>query len=504
MFNVKEFGAIGNGIVDDRASIQKAIAAAGNAGGDVFFPMGTYLVSSAGTAAFCIRLASKVKLIGESRAGSILKQANNLGSSVRLVQIESDDCSLNNLTLDGNKAKQSIDEQRHGIFVVRANRLLVENVTSQNFTGDGFYIGSKVSQVTFSNVLATLNGRSGIALAGNGNISDVNIINSTCISNAAQQIDSEPKTSLDRQGNPIIDTSAQVNNVTISGCLIDPGSSQEYAVTCSGGGPKDADRSHGWTITGNIIKGSVLVVWCDDVCITGNVIDNPKSAACVEIKRTAKNIIVTGNRLKLSQTTTPGVAAISVIGNKEGSIFDVPSLVSIANNTIGVSDPRCLSIIAQGADSVSIMGNQIDGGMIQVRATAFGSAVFRSAIVIGNTIANVKLSDINRTGSAIECVGDKQAPAAGRFAIVDISHNVIINSPLETAATALKQGIFFSNDSLFDDAIIIDGKKLNEDIQITMIGNHIHGSKAPLTNFPKVPYLTGGNRGAGAVFGRAQ
>jgi polygalacturonase len=76
MFNVKDFGAIGNGVVDDRASVQKAIDACGNAGGDVFFPMGTYLVSSAGTAAFCIRLASKVKLVGENRAGSILKQAN--------------------------------------------------------------------------------------------------------------------------------------------------------------------------------------------------------------------------------------------------------------------------------------------------------------------------------------------------------------------------------------------------------------------------------------------
>jgi hypothetical protein len=336
-----------------------------------------------------------------------------------LVQIESDDCGLSNLTLDGNKAKQSINEHRHGIFVRNAKHLTLENVTSQNFTGDGFYIGSEVNQVMFSNVLATLNDRSGIALAQMGKISDITIVNSQMIGNAKQQIDSEPKIPLDPQGNPIGDISAQVNNVTISGCLIDPGSSKDYAVTCSGGGSKDKDRSHGWTLTGNIIKGSVLVVWCDDVCITGNVIDNPTILPCVEIKRTAKNIAVTGNRLKLSQTTTPGVAAISVRGNKGGLIFDVPFFVSIANNTIGVSDPRCLSVIAQGADSVIIMGNQIDGGMIQLRATAFGSAVFRSAIIIGNTIANVKLSDINRTGSAIECVGDKQAPAAGRFAIVD-------------------------------------------------------------------------------------
>jgi hypothetical protein len=500
MFNVKDFRESGDD--GDSPSIQRAInACAAQGGGDVFFPVGIYSVKNTGSNAFCIKLLNKVRLVGESRAGSILKQAENLGLSVRLVQIESDDCTLSNLTLDGNKAKQSVNEQRHGIFVRNTKHLSIENVTSQNFTGDGFYIGSNVRQVMFSNVLATLNDRSGIALAGNGNISDINIINSTFISNAAQQIDSEPKISVDPQGNPIGGTQAQVNNVTISGCIIDPGSSKNYAVTCSGSGPKDTDRSHGWTLTGNIIKGSVLVVWCDDVCVTGNIIDNPSTKSCVEIKRTSKNIVVMGNRLKLSQTSTSGVAAISVVGKKEGSIFDVPSLVSIANNTIGVSDSFSLAVIAQGAESVAIMGNQIDGGAIQVRATAFGSAVFRSAMIIGNTIANVRLSATNTQGAAIVCTGDKQPPAAGRFSIVDISHNVIINTTTDTASASLKQGIYFDNNNLFDDQIILDGKKLNEDIQITMIGNHIHSGNAPLTNFPSVPYLTGGNRGAGAVFG---
>jgi hypothetical protein len=500
MYNVKDiaFEVIVNGSRDESASIQKAIKTCADAGGgDVFFPVGVYSLKNAGSNAFCIKLANKVRLVGESRAGSILKQAENLGSSVRLVQIESDDCGLSNLTLDGNKAKQSVNEQRHGIFVVSANRLLVENVTSQNFTGDGFYIGSNVRQVTFSNVLATLNNRDGIALANNGNISDVKIINSTFINNAVQQIDSEPKPLENAPEIPTENFLGQVNNVTISGCIIDPGNSDGYAVTCSGGSRKDKDRSHGWTLTGNIIKGSVTVVWCDDVCITGNIIDNPTTLPCVEIKRTAENIVVTGNRLKLSQTSTPNASAIFIYGAKT---FDTPSLVSIANNTIAVSDPRCFSVRAQGAESVSIMGNQIDGGLIQIRATAFGSAVFRSAMIIGNTIANVRLSETNSNGAAIVCTGDKQPPAAGRFSIVDISHNVIINSTLGSSATDLKQGIFFDNKSLFDEAIIIDGKKLNEDIQITMIGNHIHSGNAPLTNFPSVPFLTGGNQGAGAVF----
>jgi hypothetical protein len=488
MFNVKdiEYGAKGDGVADDRKAIQNAIDACGNAGGgDVFFPVGNYLVKDARNNAgnrslgFCIRLASKVRLVGENRTGSIIKQADNLDSSVRIVQIESDDCGLKNLTLDGNKAKQSVDEQRHGIFVRNAKHLEIENVTSQNFTGDGFYIGSNVNQVTFSNVLATRNGRSGIALAGSGNISDIQIINSKLINNAAQQIDSEPKISLDPQGNPIGDIPAQVNNVTISGCIIYPGDSKQFAVTCSGGGLEDQNRSHGWQLTRNIIKGSVRVVWCDDVSLTRNMIDNPTTKPCVEIYRSAKNIVVTGNRIsKTSTTEDASTAAISISGKKEGAMYDVPSLVSITNNSISVSDPRRLAVLAQGAESVSIMGNQIDGGGIQVRATAFGSAVFRSAIITGNTISNVR-------HYGIVCTGDKQPPAAGRFEIVDISHNVIDDpDPIGI----LKYGIYFETSSLFDDQIFFDGKKLNADIQIILIDNHIRSRNAPLTNFQSVPY----------------
>ena len=39
MHNVKDFGAIGNGIANDTAAVQRAI----DAGGMVYFPAGTYL-----------------------------------------------------------------------------------------------------------------------------------------------------------------------------------------------------------------------------------------------------------------------------------------------------------------------------------------------------------------------------------------------------------------------------------------------------------------------------
>lgn len=44
--NVKDFGAVGNGITDDTTAIQNAINARGNAGGTVYFPPGNYSITN--------------------------------------------------------------------------------------------------------------------------------------------------------------------------------------------------------------------------------------------------------------------------------------------------------------------------------------------------------------------------------------------------------------------------------------------------------------------------
>lgn len=59
VFNVKNYGAVGNGVADDKAAIQLAIDAAEVAGGIVLFPPGTYKVTGALGVA-----ASDVHLIG--------------------------------------------------------------------------------------------------------------------------------------------------------------------------------------------------------------------------------------------------------------------------------------------------------------------------------------------------------------------------------------------------------------------------------------------------------
>lgn len=65
-YNVKDFGATGNGTTDDTTSIQNAVNTAATTGGVVYFPPGSYLISST------INMLNWVALKGEGRASKII------------------------------------------------------------------------------------------------------------------------------------------------------------------------------------------------------------------------------------------------------------------------------------------------------------------------------------------------------------------------------------------------------------------------------------------------
>jgi len=107
--NVKDFGAIGNGSDDDTAAINATITAAG-IGGTVFFPKGTYFVSSK------LTMLANQAFVGEGgQNASIIKKGFN-GDLIDMVGY----CHLEDLSFDGNGA---------------------------SYTGRGIYIASGVAQV---------------------------------------------------------------------------------------------------------------------------------------------------------------------------------------------------------------------------------------------------------------------------------------------------------------------------------------------------------------------
>lgn len=170
--SVKDFGAIGNGINDDTAEIQAAIDAVYlRNGGEVFFPIGTYLVSST------IVVPQRVTLVGESSAfanqyinvqaaprGSTLFAATGMNSDI--VQIT---C---NLYVDGGILKETTlgtenRDARHfgGMrdMIVWGNRSTTAAPTAvdRNSTGHGILIRG-ARYVTIENVVSMFCGDDGM------------------------------------------------------------------------------------------------------------------------------------------------------------------------------------------------------------------------------------------------------------------------------------------------------------------------------------------------------
>lgn len=80
MFDVRDFGAKGDGIVDDRLAIQAAIdaAAIGGGTGTVFIPAGTYIIGTPSlTTNQPLIIPSNIRLIGEGIGCTILRLPDN-------------------------------------------------------------------------------------------------------------------------------------------------------------------------------------------------------------------------------------------------------------------------------------------------------------------------------------------------------------------------------------------------------------------------------------------
>jgi hypothetical protein len=131
--NVKDppYNAKGDGVTDDGVAIASAISDAG--GREVYFPAGTYLIGTG----HAINPSTRILLVGESRRGVIIKAGANIGTNPIL--LNSSSCSnsvIRNLTVDGNKANQSVAVNA-AIFLTFVENCVVDNVAVKNSSGMG-------------------------------------------------------------------------------------------------------------------------------------------------------------------------------------------------------------------------------------------------------------------------------------------------------------------------------------------------------------------------------
>lgn len=113
VFNVKEFGATGDGVSDDTAAIQKAINAAPDRS-TIYFPAGTYDVAN-----FFVKNRSALSFMGDERK-SVIRQKTG---AARIATFErSSDIIITKLAFDANGI-----HAYGGVVFYMANGVVIEN-----------------------------------------------------------------------------------------------------------------------------------------------------------------------------------------------------------------------------------------------------------------------------------------------------------------------------------------------------------------------------------------
>lgn len=149
--NVRDFGAVGDGVADDTLAIRAAMAAANI----VYFPAGTYLIKGTGTVATDgLQLKSNQTVYGDGAASIIQQHSScqyamsaNQGSggttnpADNMVNLVIRDLAFLNTT-------GTFSEFQHMLNLNAVTNVVVERCTFRGFRGDGIYLGS-------SNVAAT-------------------------------------------------------------------------------------------------------------------------------------------------------------------------------------------------------------------------------------------------------------------------------------------------------------------------------------------------------------
>src|SRR3989454_9374333 len=145
-FNPRAYGAKGDGAADDPPAINAALAAVPAAGGVLELSPGVYRITAP------IRLAKKIILAGAgftedpaatSRAAAVLVKDGDFDG----ISVEADACILRDFQLDGN-----VDNRGAGI-VVKAARVVLENVAVTNQGGVGVQIGGHQTNANLWRIL---------------------------------------------------------------------------------------------------------------------------------------------------------------------------------------------------------------------------------------------------------------------------------------------------------------------------------------------------------------
>lgn len=461
--NVSAYGAVGDGVTDDTAAIQAAIDAANVAGGTVYLPNGTYIVSdSAAPLAGCVEVKSNTRLVGESRGGVIIKLAADQPAFTRvLVSDSSVYASVENLTVDGNKDNQAFaEEHMSGLFIGNTMFFTMRNCSFVDCVGDGISVWANNTDTLIDSCYVTTCGRSGASMTGSGQ-RRVTFNKCQFTENLGQQIDMEAP------DGPFYD-------VTINDCYLkSPVGVDQIAVALSG--QEEDKQVVGIAFTNNVVVGPTLVRWVEGLRFIGNSCSNNPldNSGVFSMDGICERCTIVGNVFEASHSGS--AIAVSFTGRGLG---DTPTDIVFAHNIVH-STLGHFGVIIAGVDSISVHNNTIHTDAVTL-GDCHGISV-RSNFS-GEVMSRVEIRD--------NYVQDftKGIVAWGRLDVATghIADFICTGNNIEGNAS-----VWAFN---FDD----DGA--GAVLQATIYGNTQRNCYGTVEVWPQCPVLIGGQRGAGGMY----
>lgn len=447
-------GAIPDDEIDDRAAIQATIDACDS----TFVPRGTYMISRSGSNFYGLRLISGKRLHGSNYMVSTLKQTPGIANSVRLIYVDGSDIVVEGLTLDGNRANQTVQEHRHGLFIQNSTNVIVRDVRAQEFTGDGFYLYLNNNNLSFDAVHGLSNTRNGLSLGASS--TQVMVRGSFFRRNNAQQIDSEPG------GTQV------VQKITITGNVMDDeGQSPNGIALTLSGDTALTPLGHEWTVSNNIINGSVIAFQIYGATITGNVSTNATTNPCMKFRDRVERIVYANNFCKLTQYVSAG--AVQVLGTTASNIVSDIIISGNIIDTSSVADARQFGIAASGAvGALAIRNNLLIGPGVTDAATSHaGSGIYLRATVTGTSFrwAQITGNYVRNFGRYGVSVWGGGSGNLARFNMLDVTDNYFDDTSSPTAAQVMGVSLNLDGHSAAENYRTTGNLKFGN--VVTLVGN---------------------------------
>ena len=426
--NVKDYGAVGDGVNDDRQAIQDTIdaAAKGLGGGKVYFPEGTYLVKE------IVFLRSHTHIEVHEKA-TILNGINikNHPSIVFMTglftddgdQVEwepTEDISYSGGTIDMNGALNEERTKAKNLPLINSSGAFAignsKNVTISNVTFKDSYQGHAIQIAGSKNVLVDNSRFLGQALPKT--MKDGQII-------SKESIQIEPLT---RKGFPyaLNDNGQKSENVTIQNSYFGKSEKSGELVTAIGTHYQTATTENPSNIKilnnhfDNMMYAGVRFTGFTDILIKGNRFDKKTKEESVHYRENGaalvnaysyknvkdildlnKHVTITGNVFNIADSNTKAIRIAKDSADYLGKVTDITVTKNIIRNNSKNTEQPNIEML-RVSDNLVVSDNIISGGKdgIVIEESAGSITVLNNQLsnLTGNHVSLLK-TDFNGTSS---------------------------------------------------------------------------------------------------------